>query len=94
MIDVFSKFLWVFPLKNKKSTTVKDAFEKIFVQGRIPKKIHTDQGTEFFAKETEKFLEKFGIKLYYINSEMKAAVAERVIRTLKEKLYRYFTFSQ
>ena len=94
VIDVFSKYLWVVPLKNKKSTTVKDAFEKIFVKGRIPKKIHTDQGTEFFSKETEKFLEKLGIKLYYINSEMKAAVAERVIRTLKEKLYRYFTFSQ
>jgi len=93
IIDVFSKYAWAFPLKNKAGDTIIDAFKTAFESGRIPKKIHTDQGTEFFNKKAEIFLNKLNIKLYFINSETKAAIVERFNRTIKERMWRYFTYS-
>lgn len=87
VIDVFSKFLWVFPLKSKKPEGVLEAFKII---GKLPNLLMTDKGTEFQnAKATDYFKH---IKYYTSNSpDTKASVAERVIRTIKTKLYRYFT---
>jgi hypothetical protein len=90
-IDSFSKYAWVVPLINKKGKSVLDALE-IILKNRQPIKIQADQGKEFFNKDCEKFLNKLNIKLYYLNSEMKASIVERFNRTLKEKLWRYFTF--
>lgn len=92
VICVFSKYAWAIPLENKKSLTVINAFEKIFNE-RKPQRLHTDQGGEFLNKDCEVFLKKNNIKLYYINSEMKAAIVERFNRTLKQKMWRYFTFA-
>jgi transposase InsO family protein len=93
VIDVFSKFAWGIPLKNKSAQTIIDSFKKIFEDGRIPKKIHTDQGSEFINKYASEFFEKLGIKIYFINSETKAAVVERFNRTIKERMWRFFTYS-
>lgn len=93
VIDVFSKYAWVVPLLNKTNPKIIDGFNKIF-QERKPIRIHTDQGREFVGNETQKFFKKHNVQFYIIYSEKKAAVVERFNRTLKEKMWRYFTKSR
>ena len=90
-IDVFSKYLWVIPLKTKTGPALVTAFKKILESGRKPEKIQTDQGTEFFNKHFKDLMKKEEIQLYNTYNETKASVVERVIRTLKTRMWRYFT---
>ena len=90
-IDVFSKYLWVIPLKTKTGPALVTAFKKILESGRKPEKIQTDQGTEFFNKHFKALMKKEEIQLYNTYNETKASVVERVIRTLKTRMWRYFT---
>ena len=89
-IDVFSKYAWVIPLKNKMGPSLVGAFKLILASGRKPEKVMTDQGTEFFNKHF-KALIKEDIELYNTFNETKASIVERLIRTLKTKMWRYFT---
>ena len=90
-IDIFSKFAWVIPLKDKKGITIKNALEKIFKQ-RKSKLLWTDRGKEFYNKEVQDLLNKNNIKLYSTNnSEIKSAVIERFNRTFKNMMYKKFT---
>ena len=90
-IDVFSKYLWVIPLKTKTGPALVTAFKKILESGRKPEKVQTDQGTEFFNKHFKELMKKEEIHLYNTYNETKASVVERVIRTLKTRMWRYFT---
>ena len=90
-IDVFSKYVWVIPLKNKTSPALVTAFRIILELGRKPQKIQTDQGTEFFNKHFKALMKEEEIQLYNTYNETKASVVERVIRTLKTRMWRYFT---
>lgn len=90
-IDVFSKFAWAIPIKNKTSGSIIEAFDKILLSKRTPQKIQTDAGTEFLNKDFQSLLKKHGIIFFTTNSEMKASVVERFNRTLKERMWRYFT---
>ena len=90
-IDVFSKYVWVIPLKTKTGPALVTAFKKILESGRKPQKIQTDQGTEFFNKHFKDLMKKEEIQLYNTYNETKASVVERVIRTLKTRMWRYFT---
>ena len=90
-IDVFSKYAWVVPLKNKTGLSLVDAFKTILSSGRKPEKIITDKGTEFFNKHFKALLEDEDIELYNTYNETKASVVERLIRTLKTRMWRYFT---
>lgn len=92
VIDVFSKFAWVRPIKNKSASSIVTAFKSIFSEGRLPQRIQTDEGSEFINKSLKNFLKT--INLYTLNSEMKAAIIERFNRTLRQKMWRYFTFKQ
>jgi len=93
VIDCFSKFAWVEPIKNKQGLTVLEAFKNVLKRSkRIPQKIQCDDGTEFFNKHFEDFCNKSNISLYSTFSEVKAAIVERFNRTLREKLARYFTY--
>ena len=90
-IDIFSKFAWVIPLKDKKGITIKNALEKIFKE-RKPKFLWTDRGTEFYNKQVQDLLNENNIKLYSTNnSEIKSAVIERFNRTFKNMMYKKFT---
>jgi hypothetical protein len=89
---VFSKHAWVMPLKNKEGNSVLKAFKEILKEGRVPQKIQTDEGKEFLNKTFKEFLSQRDISIYIVNSELKASVVERFNRTLKEKMWRYFTF--
>lgn len=92
-IDVFSKYLWVIPLKTKHGKTLVTAFKKILESGRKPVKLQSDKGTEFLNKEFQSLLKKNNIYFFTTqNEETKASVVERVNRTLKTRMWKYFTW--
>jgi hypothetical protein len=92
-IDVFSKYGWVIAMLNKTAPSTKKAFEKVFKDGRIPRSIYSDAGNEFKG-ECLKYLKDNGIEIYISTTKNKATVVERFNRTIKEKMYRYFTFNK
>ena len=92
VIDIFSKYAWVVPLKDKKGVSIVDAFQKILDKsGRKPNKIWVDKGGEFYNSSFKKWLKDNDIEMYSIHNEGKSVVAERFIRTLKTKIYKYMT---
>ena len=93
VIDVFSKFGWIEPLKNKKGETVVKAFKNILKKGRKPKYRWSDKDVEFYNKGFKTLLEEEGIKLYSTENEEKSSVVERWNRTIKNNLWKYFTAS-
>lgn len=94
VIDSFSKFLWTRPLKTKTAQEVAKAMENIFRQSkRIPKKLVTDNGKEYYNASFQNLMKTHKIHHYSTFSILKASIAERVIRTIKEKLFRLFTLN-
>ena len=90
-IDIFSKYAFAIPLKDKKGITIKNALQKIFNK-RKPKFLWTDNGKEFYNNQVNDLLEKNNIKLYSTNnSEIKSSVIERFNRTFKNMMYKKFT---
>ena len=82
-IDVFSKYAWVVPLKDKKGVSIVDALQKILDKsGRKPKKIWVGKGSRFYNNSFEKWLKDNDIEMCSIHNEGKF-VAERFIRILK-----------
>jgi len=69
-IDIFSRFLWVEPISNKKPSSIIDALKRIFSKGRIPKVIRHDVGGEFVNKTVDAFLKKQNIKHYHTYNEV------------------------
>ena len=91
-IDLYSKYAFVIPLKDKKGISIVNAFNKIIKQSnRKPNKIWVDQGGEFYNNVFEKWLSDNDINMYSTYNEGKSVVAERFIRTLKNKLYKHMT---
>ena len=74
-IDLFSKYAWVVPLKDKKGTSIVNAFLKIILKGRKPIKIWVDQSSEFYKNHFKKFLKLNNIEMYSTYNEGKSAVA-------------------
>ena len=92
VIDIFSKYAWVVPLKDKKGVGIADAFQKILDKsGRKPNKICVEKRSEFYNDSFKKWLKDNNIEMYSIHNEVKSVVAERFIRTLKTKIYKYMT---
>jgi hypothetical protein len=91
VIDGFSKYAWTEPLKNKTSSDVTNAFQKILKLKRIPKNLQTDQGKEFFNTPFTKLMKKYDINHYATFSNIKACIAERFNRTLKNRLWKQFS---
>ena len=90
-IDLFSKYAWVTSLKDKKGTSIVNAFQKIISEGRKPNKIWVDQGSEFYNQSFKDFLKINNIEMYSTFNEGKSVVAERFIRTLKNKIFKHMT---
>ena len=87
VIDTFNKYGWIVPLKDKKGETIVKALKDIFKEsGRRPAKLWTDKGREFFNKDVRDL-----VYLYATENEEKSSIAERWIRTMKEKMFKYFT---
>lgn len=102
VIDTFSKVAFVVPLKTKNAQDVTSAMESIFTTAarmsseagknkRHPKNLHTDEGKEFFNSVFQDLMKRYKINHYHTHTNKKASIVERFNRTLKEKLYRYFT---
>ena len=91
-IDLYSKYAFVIPLKDKKGISIVNAFNKIIKQSRRkPNEIWVDQGSEFYNNVFKKWLSHNDIIMYSTNNKGKSVVAERFIRTLKSKLYKHMT---
>ena len=88
VIDVFAKYAWVKPLKDKKGKTLLNAFIEIVDESnREPNKLWFDQGREFHNILMQEWLENNDILLYFTHNEAKSVIAERFIKTLKSKIY-------
>ena len=91
-IDLYSKYAFVIPLKDKKGISIVNAFNKTIKQyNKKPNKIWVDQGGEFYNHNFKKWLSDNDIIMYSTYNEGKSVVAERFIRTLKNKLYKHMT---
>ena len=92
VIDIFSKYAWVVPLKDKNGISIVKAFQSILEQSnRKPNKIWVDKSSEFYNAYFKKWLQDNDIVMYSTHNEGKSVVAERFIRTLKRKIYKYMT---
>ena len=91
VIDTFSKYLWIRPISSKTGASVAEAFRSIFGEGRKPNRIRTDKGQEFRARVVQALMNSVGVKQMFAQNETKAAVAERVIKTIKSKILRFMT---
>ena len=92
-IDIFCKYAWVVPLKDKKGISIVKAFQIILKQSnsRKPNKIWVDRGSDFYNASFKKWLRDNDIVMYSTHNEGKSLIAERFIRTLKSKIYKYMT---
>ena len=92
VIDIFSKYVWVVPLKDKKGASIVNAFQIILKQcSRKPNKIWVDKGSEIYNSSFKKWLQENDIVMYSTHNERKSVVVERFLRTLKNKIYKYIT---
>lgn len=92
IIDVFSKFAWCVPLKNKTGTSILKAVKDVVSESqRSPEKIWVDRGSEFYNKDFKRWAESNNITIYSTYGESKSVVVERFIRTLKELLAKKFS---
>ena len=92
VIDILSRYAFAIPVKNKTGKSMIDAFKKIFNKSkRSPKKLFTDDGAEFFNRQFKSFLRENKIIHYSTASDVKASLVERFNRTLKSRMFRYFT---
>ena len=93
-IDTFFKYVWIRSLKNKSGFCVKVAFESI-LEEKVTLYLQTDKGTEFKNTLFQSQLTEYKIKFYTSEKDdIKAAIVERFNRTLKTRMYRYFTHSK
>ena len=88
--DLFSQYIWVVPLKDKRGIIIVNASQKIISKGK-PNKIPVDQGGEFYNKIFKRFLKINNIKMQSTYNEGKSVVAEKFIRTLKNKIFKHMT---
>ena len=91
VLDVFSKYGWIVPLKDKKGETITEAFKLIFKEGRKPQYLWVDKGKEFYNKHLKELLENHNIQMYSTENEEKSSVCERWNRTIKGKMWKQFT---
>ena len=92
VIDCLSKFVWCVPVKRKDSKSMVEAFKQLFAQTHppSPKRLLTDKGLEFLNKPVQDLFHRHQVTHFVTQNETKASMAERVIRTLKTKIYRWF----
>ena len=92
VIDIFSKYAWVVPLKDKKGISTVKAFQSILKQSnRKPNIIRVDKESEFYNAYFKKWLRDNDIVMYSTHNKGKSVVAKKFIRTLKSKIYKYMT---
>ena len=95
MIDIFSKYPWVIPLKNRKGVTIVNIFESILNDvKRKPNNIQVEKGSEFYKRSMKSWLQDNNIEMYSKHNEGKSVVAERFIRTLKKSINTWIQYQK
>ena len=89
VIDIFTKYAWAIPLKNKSGLSITNGFKIVLgehPQGgfevRKPEKLWVDRGSEFYNRTFKSLLKEYETKLYSSYSDLKAVFLERFNRTL------------
>lgn len=88
VIDIFSKYCWLRALKSKKGLDVANAMNDIFLEGRTPLRCRSDHGGEFKSHHFRALMKKNHVHLYHSYSEIHACFVERLIKTLKERIFK------
>ena len=90
-MDVYSRYAFVAPLKNKTGAEVFEAIQELFDENGMPKNINSDLGTEFIYRPFKDYCERNGIELWFSDTEQenKNAIIERFHRTLRGMILRY-----
>ena len=92
VVDIYSKYAWFFSIKNKKGISITNAFPKILDESNCkPNKIWVDKGGEFDNRSMKSWLQDNETEMYSTHNKGKSVAAERLIRTLKNKIYKYMT---
>ena len=92
VIDIYSKYALVVPLKDKKGVSIVNAFQSILKKSnRKPNKIWVDNGGGFYNRSMKSWLGKNDIEMYSTHNERKSVFAERLIRTIKNKIYKHMS---
>ena len=93
VIDCFSKYAWAIPLKTKSGPALLEALKLLLEKShpRKPNRMQTDKGKEFMNALVQDFLKENAIHHFTSESDQKAAMVERFNRTLKTRMWRYFT---
>ena len=95
VIDVFSKRAWCVPLKSKSAASLVAAFRQLLDDNNRPTTLQTDKGSEFLNRSLQRLLKQYGVHHFAThNEETKASIVERFNRTLKTRMWRYFTKNQ
>ena len=89
VIDIFSHYAWVEPIKDKTAKEIVNAFDKILHKGRIPKRLRSDAAKDFTSEKFQKYVKSKNITHFVTNNEKQANYVERFIKTLKNKIYIY-----
>jgi hypothetical protein len=92
-VDTFSRRVFAMPIKSKSFADVKDGFERLFASmPYLPQQIFSDRGKEFMSHDISNYFLEIGVPKYKAEaSNIKAAFAERMLRTIKNRLYKYFS---
>ena len=92
VIDIYSKYAWVIPLKDKKGITVIIVIQKNWDKSKgKPNKIWVDKSSEFYNRSKKSFLQNNDIEMHSTHDEGKFVIGKRFIRTLKNKIHEYMT---
>jgi len=91
VIDTFTKKAWAVPIKRKTGENTAEALKTIISEEEPPKFMQFDEGLEFLNKHVKALLDSKNIRYYSTQSEVKASIVERFNRTLKSRMWKYFT---
>ena len=84
--------MWVVSLKDKKGITTTNPFRKKLVESNLrSNKIWVDKGSEFYNRSMKSWLQANDVEIHSTHNKGKSVVAERFIRTLKNKMFKYMT---
>ena len=92
-IDIFSRYVWTVPLRDKSGNEVVHAFTTIFKE-KVTKVVRSDKGTECLGHIVQICFKSHLICHFVTQNKVKANYAERAIKTIKGKIYKYFTHKQ
>lgn len=92
VVDGFTRYAWAWPLTSKEAPVVFSAFENIIERSkRKPTVLWVDEGKEFYNKYFAQWCKQNKARMVSSHGEVKSALAERMVRTIREQIWYRFT---